>query len=260
MEAEIGAPLFVRNRRGVALTEVGKAFLAQSELLLEGARHAIESARSIAKGEIGSLRVGFTVSASFHPFVPRLIRHYRERYPGVSVRLSEHHTNELVESTEKGALDLAFIRAPADCPAGVTIEPIQSEKMLVVLPVQHPLSRRKSLRLADLADDTFILYPRSAGHAVYDAVVQACEAVGFSPTLGQEAPQLTSIVTLVAAGMGVSVLPSTMAQLRAEGVTYVPIAGPAPESLLAAAFRTQNPTPALGYMLTLMRQDLATQK
>ncbi len=257
LEQEIGAQLFLRDRRGVSLTEAGNAFLVDAQLVLEGAERAKESARRIARGEIGAISIGFTVSASIHPFVPRLIRTYRQRYPGVAVTLYEQTTVDSVERVRNGTIDLAFIRAPtADAP-GVQVDTILSEPMLAVVSSLHPLANKKAIALKQLAGEPFIMYPRKVGIGIYDSVFEACERAGFTPTVRLEAPQLTSIITLVAAGMGVSVVPATMSQLQAEGVCYLPLIGDAPLANLAIAYRTRGPSMALSYAITLARESAA---
>jgi len=255
LEQEIGAQLFVRDRRGVALTEAGQAFLIEARSVLEGAERAKESARRIASGELGALSMGFTVSASIHPFVPRLIRTFRGRYPGVDVSLVENSTLELMQRVHKGSVDLAFVRAPtADMP-GVRVETLLSEPMLAVVPATHELARRKAIDLRELAAEMFIFYPRKVGVGLYNAVVQACESAGFTPAEGIEVPQLTSVVTFVAAGMGVSVIPATMSQLQAEGVRYLPLKGQQPIANLAIAYRPKAPSSALGFAIELSRES-----
>ncbi|OWT75414.1 MULTISPECIES: LysR family transcriptional regulator [unclassified Achromobacter] len=255
LEREIGAQLFVRDRRGVALTEAGQAFLVEARLVLEGAERARESARRIASGELGALSIGFTVSASIHPFVPRLIRTFRARYPGVDVSLVENSTLELMQRVHKGSVDLAFVRGPTAEPPGVRVETLLSEPMLAVVPATHELARRKAIDLRELADEMFIFYPRKVGIGLYNAVVQACEAAGFTPAEGIEVPQMTSVVTFVAAGMGVSVIPATMSQLQAEGVRYLPLKGQPPVANLAIAYRPKAPSSALGFAIELTRES-----
>ncbi len=254
LEQEVGTPLFIRDRRGVALTEAGQAFLADAQLVLAGAERAKEAARRIGNGEVGTLAIGFTVSTSIHPFVPRLIRTYRFRHPGVGVTLVEQPTMQLVERVQNGSIDLAFVRAPAPQLPGIRIDTILSEPMLAVVPSVHPLAARDAIELNELAGEPFILYPRKLGTGVYDAVMQACAAAGFQPHAGLEVPQMTSVVTFVAAGMGVSVLPATMSQLQAEGVRYLSLKGAPPIANLAIAYRVKAPSMALSYCISLTRE------
>ncbi|MFC4273631.1 LysR family transcriptional regulator [Achromobacter aloeverae] len=255
LEREVNAQLFVRDRRGVALTEAGQAFLVEARLVLEGADRARQAARRIASGELGALSMGFTVSASIHPFVPRLIRTFRGRYPGVDVSLVENSTLELMQRVHKGSVDLAFVRAPTAEMPGVRVETLLSEPMLAVIPATHALAGRDAIDLRELATEMFIFYPRKVGVGLYNAVVQACESVGFTPAEGIEVPQLTSVVTFVAAGMGVSVIPETMSQLQAEGVCYVPLTGQPPIANLAIAYRPKAPSSALKYAIELTRES-----
>ncbi|MVW71678.1 LysR family transcriptional regulator [Bordetella sp. 15P40C-2] len=257
LEREIGTPLFVRDRRGVTLTEAGEAFLAEARQVLEGAERAKESARRIANGEVGTLALGFTVSASIHPYVPRLIRTYRSVYPGVTVTLTEQSTVELVHRVQKGSVDLAFVRAPTAELAGVHVETLLTEPMIAVVPATHKLASNHVIELSQLAQETFIFYPRKVGVGLYNAVVQACEAAGFTPSEGIEVPQLTSVVTFVAAGMGVSVIPKTMSQLQAEGVRYLSLTGRPPIANLAIAYRDKAASRALDYAIQLARQSAA---
>jgi DNA-binding transcriptional LysR family regulator len=257
LEKEVGAPLFTRDRRGVSLTEAGKAFMAEAQLVLDGAERAADAARRVARGEVGTLTLGFTVSANLHPFVPRLIRLYRSRYPGVAVRLMERTTLQLIEHVHNGTVDLAFVRAPTQPTPGVCVEAILSEPMVAVVPSTHALAGRSAIRLRELAGDSFIFYPRQVGVGLYNVLVEACQRAGFALNIGIEAPQLTSVVTFVAAGMGVSVVPSTMSQLQVEGVRYIPLQGRPPAAGLAMAYREGAAPPALGFAVDLTRETAA---
>lgn len=257
LEKEVGAALFIRDRRGVSLTEAGKAFMAEAQLALDGAERAAEAARRVARGEVGTLTLGFTVSANLHPFVPRLIRLYRSRYPGVAVRLVERTTLQLIEHVHNGTVDLAFVRAPTQPTPGVCVEAVLSEPMVAVVPSTHALAGRSAIRLRELARDSFIFYPRQVGVGLYNVLVDACQRAGFALNIGIEAPQLTSVVTFVAAGMGVSVVPATMSQLQVEGVRYIPLQGRPPAAGLAIAYREGPASAALAYAVDLTRETAA---
>ncbi|MBV6304066.1 LysR family transcriptional regulator [Candidimonas humi] len=254
LEREVGAPLFMRDRRGVSLTEAGKAFMAEAQLALDGAERATEAARRVARGEVGTLTLGFTVSANLHPFVPSLIRLYRSRYPGVAVRLVEQTTLQLIERVHNGTVDLAFVRAPTQPTPGVHVEAILSEPMVAVVPSTHALAGRPSIRLRELAREPFIFYPRQVGVGLYNVLVGACRRAGFTLSVDVEAPQLTSVVTFVAAGMGVSVVPATMSQLQVEGVRYLPLQGRPLAAGLAMAYREGPASEALAFAVDLTRE------
>jgi DNA-binding transcriptional LysR family regulator len=229
-ETEVGTALFQRLPHGVALTEAGARLLPDARVILRLADEALDSARRAAEGETGIIRIGFTSSASFHPFVTGAIRDYRLAYPDVQLELIEGHTVRLIELFQAEHLNAAFIRPVPGETGGLVSHLLFREEMLVALPADHVLAGRDRVALGDLARETFILYPRRNGRALYDDIVGACQAAGFSPRVGQEAPQMGSTVTLVAAGLGISIVPASMMHLAAPGVTYRPIDGDEPRA------------------------------
>ena len=239
LEAEVGNLLFQRLARGVALTDAGQRLLLDARDVLERASLSLINARRAAAGELGSLRVGFTGSASFHPFVTGTIRSYRSVYPEVQVELVEAYTANLLQDLRLGRIDAAFIRPAAGETSDLTVLPLFQEEMLVAMPADHRLSRQKRVALAALREEAFILYPRSNGRALYDAIVGACREAGFHPTVGQSAPQMTSTINLVATGIGISIVPASMAQLLTQGVIYKRIQGVGPKADMVLA--TQAP-------------------
>jgi DNA-binding transcriptional LysR family regulator len=225
LERDLGVPLFVRHPRGVTLTEVGEAVAAEVGAILDGAERLKETAQRAARGEAGRIAVGYTSSAAFNPFVPRLIRAFRRAWPGVRIGLEEDSTLQMVQALREARLDAAFIRSSTADLTGLLIEPVLEEPMVAAAPADHPLAARKRIALADLAGETFILYRRPAGQGLYDAIIAACHAAGFSPQVGQEAPRLPSTLSLVGAGLGVSIVPASMRSMNVEGVAYLDITG-----------------------------------
>jgi DNA-binding transcriptional LysR family regulator len=220
LERELDAQLFHRKPRGVELTTAGRAFYDEAKAILARAEEAIAATRRAARGEAGRIGIGFTSSASFHPFVPRAIRAFREHHPLVALTLEESGTTELVAALRGAALDAAFVRSPVGESADLTIRPLLEEPMVAALPSGHRLGSGGPLPLGDLADETFILYRRPVGPGLHDAIIAACDRAGFSPQIGQEAPRMLSTLSLVAAGLGVTVVPASMSRLEAEGVVY----------------------------------------
>jgi len=232
LERAVGAPLFRRLPRGVELTDAGRALLDRARLILRDVDLALEAVRRTARGEQGSLAIGFTSSAAFHPLVAAVVRALRQSAPGVALALEEGSTGDLIDALRAGRLDAAFVRSPVESPHGLVIEPILDEAMVVAVSDQHPLAARFRRRaggamlegrvaLPALAGETFILYRRPSGPGLYDGIIAACRAAGFSPRIGQEAPRLVSTLSLVAAGLGVSIIPESMARLGTHGIAYV---------------------------------------
>ncbi len=258
LERQLGGRLFERNRNGVALTEIGEALFPDAVILLRSAAVLEQKAQLIASGSHGSLKLGFTVSASFHPVVPGLIRTFRQSWPDVHMDLVENTTVQLFESVRVGAIDVAFVRTSASPDQNVVVETLLGEPMLVAVPSTHRAANQKTIALESLAEETFIFYPRTVGVGLYRTVVNACEAAGFKPIEGIEAPQLTSVITFVAAGMGISVIPATMSQLQAEGVAYLEIEGASVVAELAIAHRRKPQSTTLQAFLRLVSQELGT--
>ncbi|WP_454677020.1 LysR family transcriptional regulator [Achromobacter marplatensis] len=254
LEREIGTPLFLRLPRGVEMTEAGVQFLEDARAILASADRAIDTARRLGRGERGALTVGFTASAVFHPYLPRAIRAFRDRYPDVRVTLTESNTISLLRGLRLGEVDVAFVRPPYLLDAEFESERVLDEPMLVALPPDHPLSRLTSVPIAALADQDFVLYPRPIGAGLYDAIQSACQRAGFAPRVIQEAPQMASIVSLVAAGVGISVVPAAMRHMGAEGIEYRPIAGDAPHALLDMAYRRHDRSIAAVNAVDMLRR------
>jgi DNA-binding transcriptional LysR family regulator len=186
--------------------------------------------------------------------VPKLIQAYRQRYPGVLLLPEQSNTPYLVEALRNGHVDAAFVRPPFSSGEGLTVYPVVEEPMRIVLPSKHPQARIRSMSLATLARETFILFPRAIGPGLYDSVIASCQLAGFSPILGQEAPQISSIVHLVAAGFGVSVVPQSIEQIRADDIVYGRISGEAPRAPISLAIRKDNRSATVRNFVALARQ------
>ncbi|GAB7548455.1 LysR family transcriptional regulator [Cupriavidus sp. 8B] len=224
LEEELGVLLMRRLPRGVRPTEAGLALLEEARAVLARAEGVADVVRRAAAGEQGRLAVGFTSSAALHPFVPAVLRRFRESVPGVAVTLEEAGTSELVDAILHERLDAAFVRSPVGSTAGLVLDAVLEEPMLAALPAGHPLAAQAgALPLAALAREPFILYRRPAGPGLYDAILTACRAAGFSPLVAQEAPRLPATLSLVAAGLGVSVVPASMHRLGGEDIVYRPL-------------------------------------
>lgn len=247
LEQELGVQLFRRKPRGVELTDAGAAFLERARSILDQVERATATTRRTARGEQGRVVVGFTSSAPFHPFVPRVIRAFREISPLVSLVLEESGSSELVQGLHNEEIDAAFIRSPVADVVGLTVRPLLEERMIVAVPSGHPLakgvnSKTPPLPLSALAKETFILYKRPGGPGLYDTIITACRNAGFSPRVGQEAPRIISTLNLVAAGLGVSVVPESLRRLQMDGVVYRRLADSAGLSapLILACRRGEN--------------------
>lgn len=233
LERELDVQLFRRVPRGVELTPAGTALLEHARAVLDQVDRAMAITRRTARGEQGRLVIGFTSSTPFHPFVPRIIRAFRELSPLVSLQLEESGSSDLVQALRGEEIDAAFIRSPVADIDGLLVRPLLEESMIAALPTAHPLATVQNamsspLALAQLANETFILYKRPGGPGLYDAIITACRGAGFSPRVGQEAPRILSTLNLVAAGLGVSIVPESLSRLQMDGVLYRPLSDDPP--------------------------------
>ncbi|HWT58654.1 MAG TPA: LysR family transcriptional regulator [Rhizobium sp.] len=245
LENEIGASLFRRLPSGAELTEAGKAFLPEVRAVLLQAEHAKHSALRAAQGHHGRLRVGFTSSAVFNPIVPAAINVFREKYAAVEFSLEEAPTARLLERLDAAELDAVFVRPGRDDPTQARSQLLAEEPMVIAVPSGHPKAQAQALRLDELAEESFVLFPREAGAGFFDGIIAACRRAGFDPILGQPAPQITSIASLIAVGLGISIVPAEMTKINVPGVRYIAIAGDSPKARLALSTRRDERSPVV---------------
>jgi DNA-binding transcriptional LysR family regulator len=260
LERELDVQLFRRLPRGVALTAAGVAFLADARAILAQLDHAVATAKRTARGEQGRIAVGFTSSAPFNPFVPRVIRVYREAFPLVALTLEEGGTTELIEGLRNERIDAAFIRTPIADREGLVVQILLEEPMVLALPRGHVLARKKgaskALSLAAVAGEIFVIYRRPSGPGLHDVIVSACNAAGFSPRIGQEAPRIGSTLNLVAAGLGISLVPESLQLMRMDGVVFRRLAGTVqPKAPLYFAARRTEASAAVREFGELVRRS-----
>jgi len=235
LERDLGVMLFVRRPQGVVLTEAGAAFLPEARLVLAGAERARQTAQQAEKGLTGHLSLGLTSSAAFNPVVSSTVRRFRRQFPSVTLSLIERNSVYLLERMYSGDLDAAFYRPGLGDPEGMRLLRLASEPMRVILPASHHLAGLRALPLEALAQEPFVMFPRDTGLSLYDNILTACRAAGFIPQVAQEAPQISSVVNLVAADLGVSIVPASICRIRLGGVVYRRIAPPEPVATLGLA-------------------------
>jgi DNA-binding transcriptional LysR family regulator len=244
LEADVGAQLFERTKRWVRMTEAGRLFLDDARRILALAEQAAETARRAQRGEAGELRIGFTYSTPLTPLFATVINRYRLRYPAVSLTLHEMATGPQLDALGQHALDLGFVRpTEGPAPADVLLTRLRDDALVAVLPAAHPLARKKAIAIAALKDMPFVMYPPNAGTGIYPQIFRLCRAAGFVPRIGQVAGEASTIIGLVAAGCGVSVLPASFDRIRLDGVKYRSIEDAAATTSLLLARRSDDASP-----------------
>lgn len=252
LETEIGVQLFHRVPHGAELTAAGHAFLPDAQAAIDAAERAKLSAQRANRGETGRLSLGFTASSAFNVHVSGTIRQYRSRWPDVRLSLSEMNSKGLMDRLMRGEIDAAFIRPGLENPREVRLKLLTAERMVIALPTGHRLAAHSHLPLSALAEEHFILFPRFAGLSLYDDIAAACREAGFELVVSQEAPQIPSVVNLVAADLGVSIVPASIAQIRLDGVVYREIDGPPLVARLGLAMLKSQRSPVTDNLMSLL--------
>ncbi|WP_162955192.1 LysR family transcriptional regulator, partial [Pseudomonas aeruginosa] len=227
LEEEIGARLFERTNRRVELTDAGRLFLDESRQVLAQVDKAVLLARRAHLGELGELKIGFTSSAPFTSTIPSSIHAFRKAYPDVHLDLQEMSSRQVLKALLEESLQVGVIR-PLALPDAVHWVELFREPLVAVLRADHPLAAgsEDGLAIAALAEEPFVFFPRSYGTGLYDQVIALTRQAGFSPRIAQEASEAMTIIGLVSAGLGVSILPASFRRTRVDGVVYRTLSDP----------------------------------
>ncbi|HJV61176.1 MAG TPA: LysR family transcriptional regulator [Albitalea sp.] len=249
LEDELGLTLLERDRRSVALTPAGEALLAEGRKLFVQLEQAVNVARRTARGEQGTLSIGYVGSVAYSG-LPQIVRSFRKRFPGVEVRFHEMSPVPQVNAILAGTLDVGFARGPLEVP-GLGVTTVLDEPLVAALPRGHVLAARKELRLAQLAAEGFIVPARVRGPGFHDHLMTLCRQAGFSPRIVQEGSHF-DVLSLVAAGCGVAIVPQSLCGVRRRDVVYRPLKE-RPRTQLVMAAREQGASPALREFLALVK-------
>lgn len=225
LERGLGARLFDRTQRRVALSPAGAALLPEVRRLLAAADMLPEQAQAAAAGLAGRLRLAFVSSIAYGP-LPGWLRGFRENHPAVQLALREATLDVQLDALAAGEIDAGFVlHAQGAVPPGLAALRVQREPLVLALPEAHPLASRQTLSLDALAPEPLVIFPRAIAPSLYDAVLGHYRAHGATPVIAQEAIQMQTIVNLVCAGMGLAWVPASMRQLQRPGVVYRAPAG-----------------------------------
>jgi DNA-binding transcriptional LysR family regulator len=261
LEQDLGVRLLERTKRHVALTEPGRVFLEQARQILAKADEARSEVTAAAAGYSGQLRLAYTVSVSFHPALPQALLRYGQIAPNVRLKLSEMYTEPQFAALLAGEIDVGFVRdepVHALDARDLRFDVIDREPLLLALPAGHHLAKRDSLRLAEVAGDAFVSQPRELASTLYDRLVKLAATAGFQPTIAQHAQQINGLLALVAAGLGLALVPASMRTVQLAGISYVSLEDSDAHLLLAVASRAGDRSPALQQFLATVADTVAT--
>jgi DNA-binding transcriptional LysR family regulator len=266
LEKELGTVLFTRLPRGVALTPAGEGLLEDARALLSGVERAASRARAAAMGQPGRISIGLTTSASLHPGVARALRAYADGHAAVSLDLHANSAAGLTEALLRKEVQVAIIRAAVARPADLVFEKLAQENMLIALPAKHHLVTRRAsgartpISLRALAGERLILVRRHAAPGMYSNVVDACHKAGFAPLVVAEVEQMLTGINLVAAGVGISLVPASIREIRQQGIVYCPVRdAPSLVAPLTLVYRRGEAEPIVTDFIELSRQACQEQ-
>jgi DNA-binding transcriptional LysR family regulator len=243
LEEEIGAKLFVRNKRSVQLTAAGTAFFGEAENILKRSDEAKRVAQRAARGEVGSLRIGFITSA-MAPIFPLVVQTYSRRYPEVELQLHHLTAGALLAAFDQKMIDLSLSRAlPAERRSNFEEELVYTDHLEALFPHKHPLAKEKKIKLEQLASEPFVLVHRAEAPSFFDQIVESCRRAGFSPNIRYQPDRVSTVFVLVECGLGVSLVPSDVRGFERPKTIRRPLSAEYPLPLYVAWPRgSQSPT------------------
>jgi DNA-binding transcriptional LysR family regulator len=256
LEIQLGFQLFHRTKRSVVLTEAGQVFLVESQKILRQLEDAIRIGQQASRGEMGQLAIAFVSSAAYN-ILPPILRAFRMAVPQVLLELHELTTDQQLQWLREGQIDIGFVRPPLEEEDFACMTVFQ-ESLVVALPESHALGDQPQVMLSHLAREPFILFPRLLAPGLYDQIISLCQQVGFSPNVVQEAIQMQTIISLVAAEIGVALVPTSLQNLQRTGVIYKPLVEATPQAAIALAWRKAEPSPTVQRFLEVA-QEVAQQ-
>jgi DNA-binding transcriptional LysR family regulator len=235
LEDIVGHALFTRTSRAVKLTSAGEVFLERAQRTLRNVQDDLDEARSVGRGEVGFLKVGF-IGSGMLTSLPAMLGRYRRQYPKVRLQLHESHTAGVIRGLTTSALDVGFLRDGGQA-EGLHVEVLFSEPFVAVLPVSHRRARQKSVSAKELRDDPFVFFSPAAGSRAYEKSMSLFDEHGFRPQVVQEAPQWLTVLRLVGAGLGVTIAPACVRQISAPDVVCRRLSGASVLSDIELAYR-----------------------
>ncbi len=263
LEEELGVQLFERDKRRVYLTQAGRHFLDHARTILASVQVAKNEVQSAAAGDVGKLSLGVTASSLLTVPLPAVVRKFRAAFPAVELTLQELPSLHQLDAIHARTLDLGVLRKPhVNVPAGVSIEPWYTAPLVAAMPAQDALAggngHGKGIHMRELQGVPLIVYPRDAGIGLYWKVQELCSKAGFRPTVVHEAREASTMIGLVASGIGVAIVPADTQCIQLEGVLYSKIQDPDAVSSLYLGYRDADANPHLASLLRMLRGAVPT--
>jgi DNA-binding transcriptional LysR family regulator len=239
MEEELGVQLLIRSRRKTELTPAGKIFLQEAREVVQRLDDAITLTRRAALGQVGTLRIGF-ISTAAAILMPPLVKKFRERYQHVELELRNVLTRDQMSLLQERKLDVGFLRVPLPTPAEIRTRVIHREPFVLLLPANHPLAQKPALQLSECQNADFVVYTRKMAPGFHDQCMNILHRHGVTPHVVQEAAEMYTLISLVAAGLGLAIAPASIQLHQTDGVVARPILGEKSSSEIAIAWNREH--------------------
>ena len=255
LEADLKAPLFERTNRRVELTEAGRALLVEARATLDQAERAAAVVTQAQRGQVGELRIGFAPSAPLiAPFTATLLA-FRKAAPGVRLVLDDQVSPQQVEALMERRLHIGFIRSPAapDLPDALAAIELYREPLAAFMSEDHALARQRTVPLKAFSNEPFVFFPRSHGTSLYDQMFALCRRAGFTPRVAQEARANATILGLVAVGLGVSILPTSLRGIALANIACRPLSPAGAPTSMWLVHRRHDQSPIAETFVTLAK-------
>jgi DNA-binding transcriptional LysR family regulator len=253
LESELGVELFLRTKRQVELTAAGEIFLKYAYKILNYIEKAFDAAQRAQRGEIGKITIGFTGTTTFD-ILPTLIQSYRRCFPLVDVSVLQLGTADQIHCLLNGEINIGILYAPIE-DSRLSLEIIRQEPFIIAMPENHPLAADSTpIEVQELSEELFIMTARKTGQSYYDIIVNICHHAGFSPNIEQEVHELQTSISLVAAGMGIALVPSSIQNVQINGIIYRQLKNSTSTLKTALAWRNDENSPFVHSFITLAKE------
>lgn len=253
LEKSLGVALLRRSKRRVELTAEGLLFLDEARRVLGAADRAVETVRAAAGGEVGRLRVAFGPTSELG-LLPEVLPRFLRRYPQVSLDLHGAYAWDQLALLRESAGTVGLSLLPLPRTEGLVVESLYREELVAALPEGHPLASRRRMSLKALGSEPFVTFSRQVGPGMHDVVVSAFRDAGVALTVAHEALHIYTTLGLVAAGLGVSLMPRSIVNLQRAGVVYRPLAAPAPSVELGMVYRAEDSSATVARFAEVVRE------
>jgi len=259
LEQELGVQLFIRNRRKTELTPAGVVFLSEAREVLARTEQATLRVRRAALGQVGTLRIGF-ISTAAAVIMPPLVKQFRDAYPHVEIDLRNVLTTDQLEQLQERKLDVGFLRVPLPVPEQIKTRVVHREPFVLLLPANHPLAKKQNIQLKDCDGEDFVMYTRRMAPGFHDQIMSICHRNGLTPHVTQEAAEMYTLISLVAAGMGIAIAPASIALHHSENVVVREITEDPSRSEIAIAWNRAASSATTQLFLDMVFKGAAAAK